>query len=56
MYFSPVSKKEQERKRQLKNKQKRKKERIANAKAGIMCSLFFVTLFICGIMNATTLR
>ena len=56
MYFCPVSKKEQEKKRQLKNKEKRKRERIANVKAGIMCSLFFVTVFIYGIMNATTLR
>lgn len=56
MYFSPVSRKEQERRRQAYKRNKRKRTRIENAKAGIMCSLFFVTLFICGIMNATTLR
>lgn len=56
MYFSPINRKEQERKRQEKNKQKRKKERIENAKAGMLYSLFFATLFIYGILNATTLR
>lgn len=55
MYFSPVSRKEQERRRQVYKRNKRKRTRIENAKAGMLYSLFFATLFIYGILNATTL-